>query len=112
MLSDGDGLDHGLAKIGEGGGGFGLDVTLSNSGENAAKSGAEIACGEKIPEKERRNSLTGFPGGARLHFFFGVEITEMRMAGAARSAALAAVGKAKSTQTGTVLDSGHGSLLN
>jgi hypothetical protein len=91
---------------------LGLDVTLRNSGENAAKSGAEIACREEVPEKERGNSLAGFPGGSGSHFFLGVEVTEMRMAGAARSATLAAVGKGKSTQTGTVLGSGHGSLLN
>ena len=64
-----------------------------------------------VERKEGRYVLTGLFGGEGFGFFLGVEITEMRMAGTARSAALAAIGKAESTQTGTVLDGGHGSLL-
>ena len=73
--------------------------------------GAEIACGEIIAKEERRYSLASLFGGLGFGFLFGVEVTEMRMAGAARSAALAAIGKGESTQAGTVfgVNFGHGS---
>jgi len=50
--------------------------------------------------------------GEGFGFLLGMEVTEMRVAGAARSAALAAIGKGESTQTGTVfgVNGGHGSL--
>jgi hypothetical protein len=50
--------------------------------------------------------------GEAFSFLLGVEVAEMLVAGAARSAALAAIGKGKSTQAGTVFGSfgGHGSL--
>jgi len=40
-----DGLVESLAEIGEGGGGFGFEVTLRDSRENPAEGGTEIACG-------------------------------------------------------------------
>src|SRR5260370_16475256 len=46
--------------------------------------------------------LTDRLRGLRLRLLLGVERAEMRVAGAARSAALAAIGKGESTQTGTV----------
>jgi len=50
--------------------------------------------------------------GEGFRFLLGVEVAQVRVAGAARSAALAAIGKGESTQTGTVLgvNGGHGSL--
>jgi lipid-binding SYLF domain-containing protein len=43
-------------------------------------------------------------GGERFGFLLGVEVTEMQVAGAARSAALAAIGEGEGTQVGgTVL---------
>ena len=65
-----------------------------------------------VERKEGRYVLTGLFGGEGFGFFLGVEVAEMRMAGAARSAALAAIGKGKSTQIGTVFGTnrGHGSL--
>jgi hypothetical protein len=102
VLGDLDGLVQGLSQIGEGGGGFGLEVTLRDSGEDTAQGGAEIAGGKVISEKERRYILTSLFRGLRLRFLLGVERAEMQVAGAARSAALAAIGKGESTQTGTV----------
>ena len=84
---------QGLSKIGEGGGGFGLEVALGDSGEYTAQGSAEIACGEIISEKEGRYILTSLFSGLRLRFLLGVVVAEMRVAGAARSAALAAIGK-------------------
>jgi hypothetical protein len=106
VLGELDGLVHGLAEIGEGGGGFGLEVTLCDGRENAAHGGAEIAGGEVIAEKERRYGFPGLFGGLGLRFLLGVEVAEVQVAGAARGAALAAIGKGKSTQTGTVLFTG------
>jgi hypothetical protein len=108
-----DGLVQGLAEIGECSGGFGLEVALGDSGENPAQGGAEIDCGEVIAEEERRYIFTGLFGGLGLRFLFGMEVTEMRMAGTARSAALAAIGKGEETQIGTVFrtERGHKRLL-
>jgi len=87
-------------------------VTLRDSGENTAQGGAEIACGEVIAEEEGRYILAGLFSGLGLRLLLRVERAEMRVAGAARSAAVAAIGKGESTQTGTVLGTfgGHRSL--
>jgi hypothetical protein len=75
VLGEPDGLVEGLAEIGEGGGDFGLEVTLRDSGENPAEGGVEIACGEEIAEKERRYSLASLFSGLGLRFLLGVEVT-------------------------------------
>jgi len=75
VRGDLDGLVQGLTEIGEGGGGFGLDVTLRDSGENPAEGGAEIACGEVIAKEEGRYSLTRLLGGFGLRFLLGMEGT-------------------------------------
>jgi hypothetical protein len=102
VLGELDGLVHGLTEIGEGGGGFGLEVPLRDGGENAAQGDVEIAGGEVIAQKERRYGFPGLFGGLGLRFLLGMEVAVMRVAGAARSAALAAIGKGESTETGTV----------
>jgi len=77
VLRDGNGLEHGLAEIGEGGGDLGLDLAPRYGGEKPSHGGAEIASGKQIREEESRYVLAGsFCGG-----------TEMQVAGAARSAA-------------------------
>ena len=48
VVGDRDGLDHGLAEIGERGGDFGLDLALGNGGEEARHGGAQIASGKQI----------------------------------------------------------------
>jgi len=102
VLCDGDGLEHGLAEIGEGGGDLGLDLALRYGAEKPSHGGAEIASGKQIREEESRYVLASLFSGEGLSFLLGVEGTEMQMAGAARSAALAAIGKGESTQVGTV----------
>ena len=68
VLGDLDGLNQGLAEIGESGGGSGFDVTLGDGGEKACQGGTEIAGGEKIAEEERRYILAGLLGGKGLRF--------------------------------------------
>jgi len=103
VLGDGDGLEHGLAEVGEGGGDFGFYITAGDGAEDTSHGAAEIASGEQFCWKEARDVLADLFGGETFGFLLGVEVAEMRMAGAARSAALAAIGKGESTQTGTVL---------
>ena len=103
VLGELDGLVQGLAEISESGGGFGFEVPLGESGENPAEGGAEVARGEVIAKEERRHSFSSLRGSAGLRFLLGVVVAEIRVAGAARSAAPAAIGKGERTQAGTVL---------
>ncbi len=43
-----DGLDHGLAKIGECRGDFGLDLAMGDGAEEPSHGGAKIAGGEQV----------------------------------------------------------------
>ncbi len=97
ILGDGDGLKHGLGEIGECTGDFGLDLTLGDSAKEPRHGNAEIASGKQFCWKEARNVLTDLLGGEGFGFFLGMEVTKMQVAGAARSAALAAIGKGEST---------------
>ena len=97
MLCDGDGLEHGLGEIGERGSDFGFDLALGDGAKEPRHGGSEIASGQQFCGKEARNVLTDLLGGEGFGFFLGVEVTEMQVAGAARSAALAAVGKGEGT---------------
>jgi hypothetical protein len=107
VLCDGDGLEHGLGEIGESGGDFWLDMSLSDSTKEPRHGDAEIASGQQFCGKEAGDVLTELLGGEGFGFFLGMEVTVMQMAGAARSAALAAIGKGESTQVGgTVLLAG------
>lgn len=97
-LGEWNGLRQGLAEIGEGSGGLGLDLSLGDCGEEAAQSGVEIA-GGKIPAGEEiRDVLCEFFTGPSLGFFAGVEIAEVRMAGGTGSTTTAAIGKRERTQ--------------
>ena len=101
---DGDGLEHGLGEIGECTGDFGLDLTLGDCAKESRHGNAEIASGQQFCWKEATNVLTDLLGGEGFGFLLGVEVTEVQVSGAARSAALAAIGKGESTQVGgTVL---------
>src|SRR5216683_4883536 len=112
VLGQPDRVIEGLAEVGEGRGGFWFDFPLCDGGEKAAQSGSEIAGGQISAGEEVGYVLSGLLGGAGLRFLARMEETEVRMAGAARSAAVAAIGKGERTQAGTVLGaiSGHGSL--
>jgi hypothetical protein len=112
VLGDVDGLEQGLAEIGEGGGGFGFDLALSDAREDAGQGGAEIAGGDITIGEERGYIAANLLSGQGSGFSFGMEATEMRMAGEPRSATLAAIGEGESTQVRAVLRAigGHGSL--
>jgi len=112
ILGDGDGLEHGLGEIGECTGDFGLNLALSDSAKEPRHGNAEIASGQQFYRKDARNVLTDLLGGEGFGFLLGMEVTEMQVAGAARSAALAAIGKGESTQTGTVLFAGGRKMAN
>src|SRR5260370_39802887 len=89
VLGDGQDLHEGLAEIREGGGGFGLYVTLGDGGEEASEGGAEIAGGHKAAGKVIGDVLAGFLASQGLCFLAGVEGAEIRMAGLAGNAAVA-----------------------
>ena len=121
VLGEVDRLDQGLAEIGEGGGGLGFDVALSYSGEEAGQGGAEIAGGEIAAREVSGDVAAHLLGGESLRFLACMVIAEMGMAGASRSAALAAISEGERTQRGTVFFmrdrravdgaiGGHGSL--
>jgi hypothetical protein len=104
---DGDGLDHGLAEIGECGGEFGFYIAAGDGAEDASHGAAEIASGKQFCWKEARYVLADLFCREAFGFLLGMEVTEMQMAGAARSAALAAIGKGEGAQVGgTVLLAG------
>ncbi len=112
ILGGGDGLEHGLGEIGQCTGDFGLNLALSDSTKEPRHGNAEIASSQQLYRKETRNVLTDLLGGEGCGFLLGMEVTEILMAGAARSAALAAIGKGESTQTGTVLFAGGRKMAN
>ncbi len=89
-------MKHGLGKIGECGGDFGFNLALSDSAKESRHGNAEIASGQQFCWKEARNVLTDLLGGEGFGFLLGMEVTEMQVAGAAGSAALAAIGKGES----------------
>src|SRR6266849_4070563 len=90
VLGEGQGLHEGLAEIREGGGGFGFDLTLGDSGEEASEGGAEIAGGYKAAGKVIGDVLAGFLASKGLRFLAGMEGAEIGMVDAARNAAAAA----------------------
>jgi hypothetical protein len=112
VLGKADGLQQGLAEIGEGLGGLRLNVTLGDGGEEAAQSRAEAAGGKIMAGEARGDVAASLLRAEGLGFFAGVEVAEVRMAGMERSKAAAAVGEGESTQGHAVLGtkSGHGSL--
>jgi hypothetical protein len=87
-------------------------LALGDCGEEASEGGAEIAGGEEAAGKVIGDILAGGFAVEGLRFLAGVESAEIRMAVAARHAALAAVGELESTQRDTIVGAigGHGSL--
>ena len=73
---------------------------------------AKIAGGEIVAGEPRANIAADGLRGLRLCFLTGMKAAETRMAGKARSAALAAIGEGERTQGRAVLGakSRHGSL--
>lgn len=95
VFRDLDGIDHGLAEVGEGGGGFGFDVALGHGGEEASQGFGDVAGGDVVAGEEVGDVFAGLFAGEDLGFFFCVEETEIRMASAAREAALTAISESE-----------------
>jgi hypothetical protein len=112
VLGELDGLEEGLAEIGECGSGFGFDLAFGDGREDAAQGGAEVAGGYITVGEERGYLVANLLGGEGLRFPIRMEIAEMRMAGEPRSGAAAAIGESEGTQARAVLGAigGHGSL--
>jgi hypothetical protein len=109
VFGEPEALGHDLSDEGEGRGGFGLDVTAGGSGEDAAKSGVEIAGREVLAGKNIVDFAADIFGGLGLLLPLGMGTAEQRMAGLARRAAAAAIGESESTQRRRTIR--HGSLL-
>jgi len=97
VLGEGNGLEHGLGEIAQRGGDFGFNLALGDGAKGPRQGYAEIAGGKQFCGKKARNVLTDLLGGEGFSFLLGMEVAEMQVAGVARSAALAAVGKGEST---------------
>ena len=83
-------------------------MALGDCGEEASQGGAETAGGHIAAGKMIGDILAGFLASKVLRFLACVERAEVRMAGTAGNAALAAIGKGERTQRGTVLGAiGH-----
>ena len=102
MLGELDCLEQGLAEVGERGSRLGLDVALDDAGEEAGEGGTKIGGGEVMAGEEIGDVVANFVGGAGLGFLAGMEVAEMRMSGAVRGAAVAAVGEGEGTEAGAV----------
>jgi hypothetical protein len=91
---------------------FRFMLPCATAGEDIAESGAEIAGGKVAAGEPRGNVAADGLGGVGLCFLTGMKAAETRMAGKARRAALAAIGKGERTQGRAVLGatSRHGSL--
>jgi hypothetical protein len=103
VLGEVDGLYESLRQVGDGVSGPGFYVAADDGGDEASEGGAEIAGGEVVAGEEVVEVFAEGIGGAGSSFFLGVVEAEVAILGGARSAALAAIGKGESAQTGTVL---------
>src|SRR5580704_11721897 len=106
------GLHEGLAEKGEGRGGFGFDLALGDGGEEASQREGKVASRHIVAGKKKGDILAGLFAAEGLRLLAGVEGAEMRMAVAAWTAAVAAIGERERTQGRAVLGvtSRHGSL--
>ncbi len=60
LLREMEGLEEGLGQVGEGGGGFGLDVATGYSGEEAARAELRSQAVTKSREKKLQRSSPRF----------------------------------------------------
>jgi hypothetical protein len=95
VLGEVEGLDKGLAKVGEGRGGFGFDMALGDGDEEASQGGVEVARGNVGTGEEAGDFFAGVFGTQGLGLLASVEEAEVGMALAARHAAAVAVGKSE-----------------
>jgi len=92
------GLKHELPEIGEGGSGFGFDITLSGRGEEGGEGVAEVTGGNEVGVEIFGDLVSG---ALRFHLFLefkGVEITEIGLREVAGHPATAPVVKSEGTE--------------
>jgi len=97
-LGEVESLDEALREVGEGGGGFAVDVALGDGDEQAAEGVVEIAGGDVGAGEVGADVLADVIGGEGLRFFASVEGAEVGVARAARHAAAVAVGEGESAR--------------
>jgi hypothetical protein len=89
----GHGVEHDLAKIGEGGGLFLGDAVLGEGGEDFAEDVDDVGAGDEV-SGEGFGDFGAQPAGfENLEFGLGMEGTEIRVLGMAKHEAAAAVGE-------------------
>jgi hypothetical protein len=98
-----DGLEEGLGEVSQGRRGPRFDVAAGDASKKAAESSSQIAGGKEVPGEEVSEVAAELVCGIELRLFASVEATELQVAGLARSATAAAVGKGKGTQGRAVL---------
>jgi hypothetical protein len=103
LACDMEGLDEGSAQIGEGGDGFGFDLTLGDGREETSQCGTEVAGRHVLSGKIASDFLADVFLSEDLGFSSGMEGAEMRMTVAAWNAAAAAIDKRERTQGRAVL---------
>jgi len=96
-------LAEGLGKLVNGGGGFGVDVTLGDGLDGVAEGSREIGGGVIVSGEEIRQILAKVLGGLGLGFLTGVEDAEVGMVAGTRRAATASVSEGEKTHVGADL---------
>jgi hypothetical protein len=103
VLGERDGLAEGLGKLVNGGGGFGVDVPLSDGLDGAAEGGGEIGGREIVSGEEIRQILAEVLGGLGLSFPTCMGDAEVGVVAGTGSTATASVGKGVKTHVGADL---------
>lgn len=93
VLGKVDGLHEGLHHVGDGAGETRFYLATDHCGDEARKSGAEIARREVIAREEIGQIFAERYSGLGLGFFLGVVEAEVGMVAGAGSAAAAAIGE-------------------
>jgi hypothetical protein len=102
VLGEVDGLEEGLCEVGQGGGGFGLELASGHGGHEACENGREIARGEVVAGEAVGDVAAEGLGGTGLGFPAGVVEADVRMGRGARGAATVAVGEGEGTHVGAI----------
>jgi hypothetical protein len=103
VLSEVEGLEHGLGEVGESASGARLDIATRDGDEDVSEGGVEIVGGEVVAGEEPREIFGELLAGAGTGVFFGVMVAEVGTGGDARGTATAAVGESETAKRSAVL---------
>ncbi len=98
VFADADELSEDLGVVGESFGDFGADIAAKDGGDEAGQGSGKVVGGEIFAGEIEGDFARESIGGLRASEFAGVKSAEMRVAGSARSAALAAIGKGETAE--------------